>query len=419
MDIATAFNKSIFLLGAGASYGTGCKMSQDMLNALLEEILRGHRFSSTQKEAFMFLLSCLEYHNKWRSFQTNNKFIFTPNIEELALLIRRVKNRENFLPYPITGNWADKLSLLESQHLKESSDETLFESLDRIIKQELLPSWLVFDKEKLKLFDPLRQLLADYAEEDFKIDLFSLNYDLVIESYFNQYDVRPWRGFSNNDWRGFSFEEDSMTGKINLYKLHGSLDWVRLESGEVKEIDHCTNEELSIIDSRHNPYVIFGHGTKTFSVDPFFDLVHKFKSKLTYASYIFVIGYSFFDPYINNLIIEALNKGNKRLIIINPTFGPQEIKYKTAENIEEAKTIDNKNVNKILVEYIEAIQANPFYSEMPEFNIKRINGENSIIYYRIGFEKFINDFFSNRGLKFKKLINLLETEKQAEDAPFE
>ena len=56
---------------------------------------------------------------------------------------------------------------------------------------------------------------------------------------------------------------------------------------------------------------------------------------------------------------------------------------------------------------------------MPEFNIKRINGENSIIYYRIGFEKFINDFFSNRGLKFKKLINLLETEKQAEDAPFE
>ncbi len=140
---------------------------------------------------------------------------------------------------------------------------------------------------------------------------------------------------------------------------------------------------------------------------------------MTYAPYIFVIGYSFFDPYINNLIIEALNKGNKRLIIINPTFGPQEIKYKTAENIEEAKTIDNKNVNKILVEYIEAIQANPFYSEMPEFNIKRINGENSIIYYRIGFEKFINDFFSNRGLKFKELINSLETEKQAEDAPFE
>lgn len=95
-----------------------------MLNALLEEILKGRRFSYTQKEAFMFLLSCLEYHNKWRSFQTNNKFIFTPNIEELALLIRRVKNRENFLPYPITGNWADKLSLLESQHLKEFPDET-------------------------------------------------------------------------------------------------------------------------------------------------------------------------------------------------------------------------------------------------------------------------------------------------------
>ena len=118
MTIKEAFDKSLFLLGAGASYGTGCLMSKEMLDALTQEIIKDNDsvFNRPQKEALKFLLSCLDYHNSWRSYETNNKFVFTPNIEELALLIRRVKNRENFLPYPITGNWADKLSMLESEY---------------------------------------------------------------------------------------------------------------------------------------------------------------------------------------------------------------------------------------------------------------------------------------------------------------
>lgn len=68
-------------------------------DALKEEIVKDNTetFQSTQKEALKFLLSCLYYHNSWRSFETNYKFTFEPNIEELALLIRRIKNREKLL----------------------------------------------------------------------------------------------------------------------------------------------------------------------------------------------------------------------------------------------------------------------------------------------------------------------------------
>ncbi len=428
MTIKEAFDKSLFLLGAGASYGTGCYMSKGMLDALKQEITKDNDsvFNRPQKEALKFLLSCLDYHNSWRSYETNNKFVFTPNIEELALLIRRVKNRENFLPYPITGNWADKLSMLESEYRnildkERNSDlnESLFESLDRIIKQVLFPRWLTFDNNKLSYLDPIRSIFEENSNDDYVMEIFSLNNDLVIETYFQKYSMTPFTGFSNNEWRGMDFwETENCFGRIKLFKLHGSLDWVRLTTGEVKEKDKCEDYESDMIDIRHNPYIIFGHGTKTFSIDPFFSLIHSFRNELERKEYYFVIGYSFFDPYINNLLIEAVNKGNKKIIVINPTFGP-DIEYnKNVKPYEEALDKDKKKVNGRLVEYIEAIQSNPFYSEIPEFNANKINGENSIYYLRIGVSDFYNYFFSNRAKKFIDLISTFDKEKQDSENPF-
>ena len=79
LSIKEAFERSLFLLGAGASYDAGCKMSSGMLTALKEEIVKDSIavFNSPQKEALKFLLSCLDYHNTWRSFETNNKFVFS------------------------------------------------------------------------------------------------------------------------------------------------------------------------------------------------------------------------------------------------------------------------------------------------------------------------------------------------------
>jgi hypothetical protein len=421
MTIKEAFEKSLFLFGAGASYGTGCKMSQEMLDALKEEIVKDNSiiFNRPQKEALKFLLSCLEYHNTWRSYETNNKFVFAPNIEELALLIRRIKNRENFLPYPITGNWADKLIILESEfNSKNSNNDSLFESLDRIIKQELLPEWLRFDENKLLFLNPLKILFEDLATDDFEMDIFTLNNDLVIETYFEKNNMKPWRGFNNNDWRGMNDKDTEISfDKINLYKLHGSLDWVRLDSGEVKEKDKCNDSELDMIDKKHNPYVIFGHGAKTFSVDPFFSLIHDLKNSLVKREYIFVIGYSFFDPYINNMLIEAVNVGNKKIIIVNPKFGPK-IEYKNnGLTVREVLDINGNKVGKILTEYIEAIQSNPFYSEMPEFNVNKINGEDVICYFKIGMEEFLSYFFADKGSMFISLIAKFEIEKDG-DTPF-
>lgn len=425
INLDTAFSKSMFLFGAGTSFGTeelrtGCKMSGEMLDDLQQKIINtsGHNLNKPQIESLKFLLSCLEYHNKWRSLESNNRFKFTPNIEELALVIRRVKNRENFLPYPLTGNWADKLITLESEHNlnKLEIESGLFESLERTIKNEFLSDWLNFEQETTSYLEPLYNIMSS-SNLNRAIEVFTLNYDLVIETFLATKGVTPRTGFVSNDWRGMDDDDDEIPfEKLNLYKLHGSLDWVRLNTGEVRMRNSLTSEEENDIDNNHNPYLIFGHGTKTFSFDPFFNLTKHFKKKLDDSTYIFVIGYSFFDPYINNLIIEALNNdAGKKLIIINPSFGPK---------VEEQSIGEFDNIlshgqpfGKTIVEYIEEIQKNPFYSELPEFNIGRINGENRIHFMKNGFDQFLNKYFIDDGKVFIELIQHFEIDNSDLD-PF-
>ncbi len=419
MNINEAIGKSIFFLGAGASFDAKCKMSKDMLLDLQTRIITGsdNTFNDVEKETLQFLLSCLEYQNKWRSLGNYNNYTFTPNIEELALVIRRVKNRENFLPYPITGNWADKLIRLENEFFSDSEDKNLLDSIEKKIKNVLIPKWLCH--YELNYLSPLKTLFEDFPYEKFIFDIISINHDLVIEDYFEKNNMIPWRGFSNNIWCGLYSEVPAEYGRIHLYKIHGSLDWVRLLSGEVRLKKDLRSIEEENIDDRHDPYIIFGHGTKIFSVDPFFSLIHDFKELLKKRNYIFVIGYSFFDPYINNLLLEAINNGQKKLVIVNPSFGPSQMSERLKErskieNFFEGKDSNNSSGRNEIISYIESIQKNPFYSEVPEFNIDKISGETSLFYMPIGVKEFLDSFFSNKAELFINLIKIFENEKNSE-----
>ncbi len=380
-------------------------------------------FTKTEKEALKFLLSCLEYHSQWRTLESANNFRFSPNIEELALLIRRVRNRENFLPYAITGNWADKLVNLETEfRVDPSTNGNLFLSIERKIKCHLLPEWLkVKSDNHLNYLQPMSDFFASYPTEDFRLDVFTLNNDTAIEQYFQKNYAMPWRGFSNGLWIGLetdSFPNDF--GRINLYKLHGSLDWVRLTSDDFKEKDKLVGDENQYIDEGHNPYVIFGQGTKTFSIEPFFSLIQHFRRKLNEKKYFFVVGYSFFDPYINNLFIEAVRGTSKKIVIINPYFGPDKIKRNgKPDNEGEFMMVrypDNSN-NLDLAAYIRGIQENSFYSELPEFNAKAFNAD-SICFLPIGTSEFFQKYFQDKGALFLRLIEEFEKERRDVEEPF-
>ena len=434
MTVKEKIDKCLFLFGAGFSKKSGCKTSSEMLDDLKSCIQdkSGNIFNDIERETLNFLLSCLAYHCEWRSIQSGGKFKFSPNIEELIFLMRRIRDREDYLPYPITGNWADKLIQLETSFKSLESNKidkvnNLFSSIELKIKNKLLKEWLQFCESNSSYLKPLKQFFQNYSNEEFCIEVCSLNYDQVLEKYFDETGI--WMGFSNGKWVGLesSPEQREEKRRINLYKIHGSLNWIRDPAGDVFEKEKWekgnSNIEMKQDTLYQEPFIIFGQGVKTFSVEPFFSLIYQFRKLIKEKDYIFIVGYSFFDPYINNLLISKTIGTSKKIIIVNPNFGPKEIQNKNIpNNSNEFKNhfgeCQAPNYQEILAEYIKEIQRNSFYSELPEFNINYVRAE-SLFYIPFETEVFISQYFSNKGFLLKELIEIFENERKKIEKPFD
>jgi len=394
-------SKSLFLFGAGATREAGCFTSREILNNLLEN----ENFSD-YKELLHFLFSSLDYHTKWRTLKQKEKGSlttpFVSNIEDLMLLIKRIKNRDIYLPYPITGSWSDKINEFDSYWLKKNNpaeSNNIFQSLELKIKNGLY-DWLSVSQEKCEYLYPLKDFIQDDKNAEINLDIFTLNYDLVLEKYFNKDDVTLLNtGFYGKYFKGHKDNTFANT-RVNYYKLHGSLNWIRNEDGEI--------ESISANDIKNNlnkSLIIFGEGNKFLSVDPFLTLSYSFKEILEEREFYFIIGYSFFDSYINNLLLEGLRKKtdfNKKLIIISPYLeeeflnnSERELPIEKRENILKNKFID----------HIKQIQQNEYLSDIPEFNVIDIAPSKLEIELK-GCGEFLKFFFEMDGIEhFRKLFN--------------
>lgn len=373
---ANIINDVLILTGAGFSKPAGCKLSNEMLKDLENKSNDENEvtFTTTEKKTIKFILSCLDYQARWRSLEYNGKYFYMPNIEEFAVLLRRIKNRDNYLPYPITGNWSDKIMLLEQEYKNESQkyEGDLYSSIESKIIDKSYKEWLKPENLNFDYISPLKTLLQNkLSNTDLKLEIFTLNNDLVMEQAFKEENTL-YTGFVSNKWVGFDksdIDENTYTAsRINYYKLHGSLDWYRLTDGSVRK--KTENEDIENIEI--DPLLIFGHGTKVYTIEPFFSILESFKSKLKEKKYYIVIGYSFFDPHVNNLIFnELMNDDEKILLIVNP-----KISDKLQDNDFDSKNglrILKESNKKIFLEEIENIQKNPLFSDLPEFNLTKIS----------------------------------------------
>lgn len=347
--LSEVFNKVVFLLGAGASRDAGCKLSKGMLDSLKEAI---NNLTTSEKdfisykedfnEIYHFILASLNYQTTLKDISINqNSYV---NIEDFVMVLRQLIDKEFIIPYPLIGNWNDKILKWELRNGK------IFELFKDFIRLQLVNEWTKFDEEKADtMLKPIRDMLN--VSEDIKLNIFSLNYDLIFEKTFNTETSRLLdNGFSEKNvseskvrYWATDFNDDLSPTKINLYKLHGSLDW---------EYNQDT-EEISIkenINDGREPLIIFGSYSKMLSFDPFLYILSKFRELLEKATIVVVIGYSFHDKHINNMLIQQLSQNtdediSKKLLIVDPSC-----KNKTEITIaEELKIIqDSKSINDII-----------------------------------------------------------------------
>ncbi len=163
--------------------------------------------------------------------------------------------------------------------------------------------------------------------------VFTTNYDLFKETALDRLSNPYCNGFSGTVERRFnpasyryslaeqldvtSRKWTSVDGYIYLCKLHGSINWIEEGAGlfPIREMP------LPLAES-HARVMIYPTPTKQNASfgSPYSDLFREFQSRVvSEQSVLVVLGYSFGDEHINNLIFQALTVPTFRMIaFVNP-----------------------------------------------------------------------------------------------------
>ena len=280
----------IILLGAGASADAGIPVTSQMVQDVEEFIDSNNKCKdwSQFKDLYYLVKSSVEF-----SYGIQGKHV-NFNIETLLNILYELEKKEMHPLYPFIGSWSVRFN-----EIIKDNFNLIIDFKNKIIQQ--LKTWI--QPDNLKLSEYYKKLSEFQKQIQFPLKIFTLNYDLLIEKNLSEITIE--RGFDDNKkWNYKLFSERSEDPEIYLYKLHGSLDWIRDKSTQIVE---CVDNIPDI------PDLIFGTQYKMQYIDPYLFLFSEFRYYALKAKLIICIGYSFSDEHINAILSQALknNEGTK------------------------------------------------------------------------------------------------------------
>jgi len=298
-------NKVLVLLGAGASYEAGVPTSSVMIDRL-EGLLKDDAAWTSYQSLYYFVKSAI-YFADGIGGKFNNEVNY--NIERLVNTLSELDKKVKHPLYPFIGNWNIKLTELGGD------DFTKVRDLRQKVIKELQVDWvLLSDYSKSDYYRGLFDFAKDFQ---YPLRIFSLNYDLCIER--NRKGETIEKGFRDGRtwlWSNFEYPEGEAPN-IFLYKMHGSIDWLRDEHKNLTFSDEPSKIRTDQLG------IIFGTDYKLQYTDPFLFFAYEFRRWTLDAKLIIAIGYGFGDEHINGILGQALgsvSNSNERKLLAVSTF---------------------------------------------------------------------------------------------------
>lgn len=226
----------------------------------------------------------------------------------------------------------------EEEQEKIETKERLYGSLINKIEGHIFNSINISfdseDKQKvLNYYKTFYQKLALRNKDNSRIRIFTTNNDLFSETALDALNIHYINGFSGGLHRYFnpaifnytwSKRMDTSIDKyepveniVYLYKIHGSVNWRETNDAENNyfEIEEVVPSETKADGS----VLIYPTPTKQDKSlgSPYVDLFREFQNKLLEPhSVLFVIGYSFSDRHVNDIIYRALATNSTINVVI-------------------------------------------------------------------------------------------------------
>jgi hypothetical protein len=282
-------SKIIFLLGAGASHDAGLP--------LMAELTTG----------FPAWLAASTVAHKDRSkllFEAAVKAVSpagsSPNIEAILTLLGLVTSLRLGPASQIVPKWKPPFDGPEHETAELAAD----------IREYIV--------DRLSNVNPnsagyLHGML-DFQDDE-PLDVFTLNYDRLVESMAARFGVRFTTGFADV-WDPELFGEQNKW-QMRVFKLHGSINWYRLPGRSM--IFHGSKEHYAFPGEPPVEVLLYPAEGKESYADPYATLMAGFTRALSEAEFCIAIGYSFRDPHIRRTVLDQLARNpSLQLLVVDP-----------------------------------------------------------------------------------------------------
>ncbi len=158
--------------------------------------------------------------------------------------------------------------------------------------------------------------LLDFHDSDEPLDVFTMNYDRLVESMAARFEVRFTTGFGDV-WDPGLFAPENRWD-MRVFKLHGSVDWYRLPGRSL--IFQGSKEHYAFPDEPPVEVLLYPAETKESYAEPFATLMSSFTVALSKADFCIAVGYSFRDAHIRRTVLDRLaTNPSLQLLIVNPS----------------------------------------------------------------------------------------------------
>ena len=188
---------------------------------------------------------------------------------------------------------------------------------------------IIMTKEAAADFSSTKRFFAWYnlLNRDFSKEVFTTNYDLVIEKALESSEIPYFDGFVGS-YEPFFWQEsvehltkhgDLTKNWIRLWKIHGSLSWFWRFSETTKSNRIIRIGNIGNVADIKNELVIYPSKDKYDSSrkQPFIAYFDRMRNYLLGGELLFVFsGYSFSDQHINEIVFNCMRQNNRLFVIV-------------------------------------------------------------------------------------------------------
>jgi hypothetical protein len=305
-------DNTIVLLGAGASAEAGVPTSFAMTRKVIHHVC-GRRQTLPTDRLLRFICESLIADDDSRGEDHEDL-----DLERVFTAVELLSRRRDLDVAPF-ATWRSPLDELDPM---AAFDESGYSRVGRALAFQMMEALVA----SLTTEDSVQYLipLVTAGRRRRGITIATLNYDLSIELACALGRVPVDTGLESwaaeGCWRW-------PTRGVRLLKLHGSMDWA-WQQDDTTDVNQMPPRQVLLRDP-DDPEVLeidrallFGHGNAKLRADgPFLPLLAQFESQLAAANRLVIIGYSFRDTHINEILRRWVNHDLQRnVIIIDPHF---------------------------------------------------------------------------------------------------